>query len=370
MPPRLFRLLIALACGAIWTAGSGLVRGQEAKKAVRRQHAMLLAMGFSRDGSMLVSGGDSVRVHDVESGEMLHEARISGLTRAVAFSPAEKDVFVSAGDDAVVRFWRLKWNRPFRTLKEHKAAVLGLAFSPDGKHLATAAAGTENGKWARGELRLWDTESGEIVRKEDFRGAGASCVAFSRDGKLLAFSKSSNEAREDAGSSLELFEVATWKPLRSIPFSPGFANSLAFLPDGKQLIVAGGVCVPNNAGGCIPAGKIWMARTDGKIEEVDGLDERGYFRGAALIGEGERFVSGTTSLIWVDDGTDQRLVPDLQVRETKTGKLVWSRTEDEGEAMYGASVSPDGKLIACCARGTILMFDGAGKLVRGIGIGD
>lgn len=369
MPPRLFRLLIMLACGAIWMAGRGPIRGEPVKKAFRRQHAMLLALGFSRDGSMLVSGGDSVRVHDLGSGEMLHEARVSGLTRAVAFSPSEKDVFVSAGDDAIVRFWRLKWNRPFRTLKEHKSGVLGLAFSPDGKYLATAAGGTENGKWARGEVRLWDTESGEIVRKEDFRGAGASCVAFSRDGKLLAFSKSSNEPREDAGSSLELFEVATWKPLRSIPYSPGFANSLAFLPDGKQLIVAGAVPIPNRAGS-MPTGKFWIARTDGQLDEMDALDGRGYFTSAAPVGEGERFVTGTATLVWVDDGTDQRLIPDLQMRETKTGKLIWSRTDEDGDVMYGASVSPDGRLIACCTRGLVLVFDGGGKLVRGIGIGD
>src|SRR5262249_33365529 len=177
-------------------------------------------------------GGDSVRVHALDSGEMLHEARIGGLTKAVAFSPAEKDVFVSGGQDAIVRFWRLKWNRPFRSLKEHKAAVTALAYSPDGKFLASAAAGSENGKPAKGEFRLWDTESGELVRSENFRDGGVFSVAFSSDGKLVAFSRTSNDA--EAGSSVEVFDVASWKRTRSISISSGFGYGIAFFPGGDQ----------------------------------------------------------------------------------------------------------------------------------------
>src|SRR5579872_5775954 len=198
--PRLaVAVLVVVAAGALRTA-----QAQQIKEAVRRQRVALLALGFSPDGSMLISGGDSVRVHALDSGEMLHKARTPGTARAVVFSPSEKDVFVSAGDDMIVRFWRVKEGRPFRALKEHKAGVQGLAFSPDGKFLATAARSTENGKWAAGEFRLWDTESGKLVQAENFREAGASCAAFSTDGKLVAFSKCSSD--HEVGFSVGVFD--------------------------------------------------------------------------------------------------------------------------------------------------------------------
>ena len=328
---------------------------------------MLMALGFSRDGSMIVSGGDSVRVHDLATGEMLHEARPANLTRAVAFSPAERDVFVSSGQDGLVRFWRLKWNRPFRTLKEHKAGVLALAYSPDGKFLASAATGNENGKPAKGELRLWETESGELVRSENARDASFSCVAFSSDGKLIAFAKNASDNQKH--SSVEVYEVENWKKLRSIEFSPGFANAVALSPEVTQVLIAGGECVGNDAGGCVPTGRIWIADGADKVaRELDDLGTQSYFQGA-LFFDDKNFVTGTTVLVAPEEAIHEQLVPELQIRDAQTGKLVWSRGEEGGPAMYGASASPDRKFIAGCTSSTIFIFDArTRKLVRAIGL--
>ena len=38
--------------------------------------------------------------------------------------------------------------------------------------------------------------------------------------------------------------------------------------------------------------------------------------------------------------------------------------------MYGACVSPSGKLIGCCSASTIFVFDNKGALVRTIAVGD
>ena len=361
---------IAVMWAAVGAAALGTAQAQQTKEGVRRQRPTLLALGFSRDGSMLVSGGDSVRVHALDSGEMLHEARTPETTRVVAFSPSKKDVFVSAGDDMIIRFWRLKEDRPFRTLKEHKGIVLGLAFSPDGKLLATAAKDVENRKWPSGEFRLWDTESGALVRAENFRDAGVSCAAFSTDGKLVAFSKSSDD--REVGSSIEVFDVGTWKRVRSISFAPGSANSIAFLPD-EGLVIAGGDCVPAGAGHCFPTGRLWLASAGEKqARESDEVARHGYFRGAALLAGGRHVVTGTDTPVPVADEGRLTLRSDLQMRESRTGKLVWSQIQegDEMYDMYGACVSPNGKLIGCCSASTIFVFDDKGALVRAITVGD
>jgi WD40 repeat protein len=368
--PSLLLYRIVVVMGIAIAAVLGTAKAQQTKEVVRRQRPQLLALGFSRDGSMLVSGGDSVRVHALDSGEMLQEARTPETTRVVAFSPSKKDVFVSAGDDRIVRFWRLKEDRPVRTLKEHEGIVLGLAFSPDGKLLATAAKDIENRKWPSGEFRLWDTESGELLRAENFREAGVSCAAFSTDGKLVAFSKCSND--REVSSSIEVFDVGTWKRVRSVSFAPGFANSIAFLPD-EGLVIAGGDCVPAGAGVCFPTGRLWLASAGEKqARESDEVARHGYFGGAALLAGGRHVVTGTDTPVPVANEGRLTLRADLQVRESRTGKLVWSQIQegDEMYNMYGACVSPSGKLIGCCSASTIFVFDNKGALVRTIAVGD
>jgi WD40 repeat protein len=111
------------------------------------------------------------------------------------------------------------------TLKGHTEIVYALAFSPDGKYVAT-------GSFDR-TVRLWDTASGKEVKA--FGGSSGHqnlvlCVAFSPDGKTLASGSQDNT-------------VKLWE-LPSVNTVPTFAhgevvNALALSPDGKVLAGAG-----------------------------------------------------------------------------------------------------------------------------------
>jgi type II secretory pathway component GspD/PulD (secretin) len=73
------------------------------------------------------------------------------------------------------------------TLKGHTAAVTGVAFSPDGRRLATSSLDRT--------VHLWDPATGKVLLSLSGDKAGLLCVAFSPDGRLLASGGDDNAVR-------------------------------------------------------------------------------------------------------------------------------------------------------------------------------
>jgi WD40 repeat protein len=115
-----------------------------------------------------------------ESAEQIKEVRVINATSscsAAAFAPTNEEV-ATFSMDRIVRVWDLETGEMLRQLGQHENWGLGLAYSPDGSLLASSGGGTE--------IFLWDTANGR--KGPDARGHALVTydLAWSPDGKKLA----------------------------------------------------------------------------------------------------------------------------------------------------------------------------------------
>ena len=162
---------------------------------------------------------------------------------AVTYAPGGKVLATGHGDNTI-RLWDAVTGKELRRLVGHADRVTGLAFSPDGKLLASRGgfvAFNDN------SIRLWDVATGKELRRfgrttsnppRSHYGstAWAFAVVFSPDGKLLA-SGAGDPGKSDG--TVHLWSVADGKEQRALKGHAGFVRAFAFAPHGKTLASAG-----------------------------------------------------------------------------------------------------------------------------------
>ncbi len=140
---------------------------------------------------------------------------------SVAFSPDGKTL-ASASTDNTIKLWNLDTGKEITTLSGHSDRVNSVAFSPNGKTLASASTDKM--------IKLWNLDTGEEITTLSGHRDSVNSVAFSPNGKTLA------SASPD--KMIKSWNLDTGEEITTLSGHSNSVNSVVFSPHGKTLASA------------------------------------------------------------------------------------------------------------------------------------
>jgi WD40 repeat protein/serine/threonine protein kinase len=272
----------------------------------------VVCVAFHPDGHHLASVGSEqvVKIWDLKTLKTVFEGpcdirRKYGTACAAAFSPNGRQL--AAGSEGAVRVWDWQIRRIRHSLDTHHFVLVPVAFSRDGR-LAT-------GVLRRG-LKLWNPETGELLRAFPVPSHPVSALAFSPSGELLA------AASYDR--TVKVWDNTTGELLHTLNRHTGNVECVAFSPDGRLLA----------SGGEDKTVRIWDAMTG---REVLGLRGHAGRCASVVFARDGRLASAST------DGTI--CIWDATPLEGNEGQELLTFQEHTDE-IRSVAFSPDGQRIA------------------------
>ncbi|MCS7016374.1 MAG: hypothetical protein NZM42_09710 [Gemmatales bacterium] len=265
---------------------------------------------------------------------------------ALRFHPTRP--LLAVGQYGRVTVWDLAQAQPLRLLTNVLGAVNDLRFSPDGSLLA-AAGGQPSFK---GDIRVYRTDSWELVAVLRGHDDSVFSVAFSPDGKRLASASFDKTVR--------LWNLQTQQCEGTITGHSDFVYAVAFSPDGKWLASASKD----------RSVKLFDATTGKSLVTFSGMNQD--VLALAIHPDGKQLVSAgmEPALIWWSADITGTAAQRAGTTESSFGQRIRNQG-GHGGAVQELVFTPDGRLLASAsADGTVRLWNGQnGQPLQTINIG-
>jgi len=346
-------------------------------KTLKGHPEVVTSVAFSPDEkTILTTSHDwTMQLWNIETGELLRkfEGHASGVEGA-AFTPDGR-LIVSCSLDRTVRVWDVTTGKELHRFLDHKAGVVGVAVAPDGRQAVTGSsdgtvrlwrlpppAALANDKkvgeirridvlhpinghvavFADGRrvltpsddaLRIWDLETGKLLRRfEGGRGSARPC-ALSPEGRQVLTGTLEGE--------VVLWDVETGREVKRIKGHKGLVAALEFSPDGKQAL----------SGAFDGTVRLWELASGKELRHID-IDPAIQVFCVRFSPDGRHAMAGT-------------LAATRHMWELKTGKEL-RRFSGHSNWILSVAISPEGRhALSCSVDGSVRLWEMAtGKELR------
>jgi WD40 repeat protein/serine/threonine protein kinase len=300
--------------------------------------------------------------------------------RCLAISPDRQWVASGAGtpwregrqtDRGEVRLWNVDTGQERFVFEGMAGATQGVAFSPDGK--LVAAGGGYHLPKPGGWLRVWDVATGRTVWERTTSGTTVMCLAFHPQNQFLAVGHGLFSARKHTGY-VRLHRLEDGAPLgTAFGEQAGGVNAMSIDHAGRRLALAGLEII-----------EIWDPETRARVMPLTGHDR--YVYCVAFQPDGKRLASGgwdntiklwdvesgaTIQTLWghrgyvlelafSPDGTRLASVSEdssVRLREVATGREL-AAFHGHAHFVYGLAFHPDGRrILSGSLDGTVKVWD-------------
>jgi WD40 repeat protein len=267
---------------------------------------------------------ETVTIWDARTGKEIRSLTVPDPTVSECYDVAFDSAFgrtAWARGDGTVEIRDATSSRPLVTLARHTDLVGRVAFSPDGRWLASAG--------GDGTVRVWDAATGRQIHILSGVSDIIIGLEFSLDGRHLALAGA--DLRLPRPSEARIWETATGRQVGTLgqSFDEG---TMAFHPDGRRLArsIGADILILDMASG------LEVLRLRGHTALVSGM---------AFNSTGGRLASAG------HDGT-------VKLWDMATGREILSLIHGKGDPVTGVSISPDGlQIVSTSESGTIKVWD-------------
>ncbi|WP_433334553.1 WD40 repeat domain-containing serine/threonine protein kinase [Spirillospora sp. CA-294931] len=187
-------------------------------------------VALSGDGLTLAAGGldGTITVWNLATGKVVRTIDRTGWVSALAFSPDGRFLASSASSQGVLLIWDAATGRILVNQRTGQFGLNAVAYSPDGRTIAGVNPGA----------RLFDAATGRARATFDLGHSGVNAVAYSRDGRLIAVGVDSFH-KKPPGKTVQLLDGRSLRRVGQLIGHTESVTGVAFSPDGRRLASCG-----------------------------------------------------------------------------------------------------------------------------------